>query len=93
MKNLPFSLNDVKTIVQAGGDCHEVKASFLKPKENLNLIKTTQLFERRSIDFKGPFQTVINNKYVLLIIDKFSHFLFVYACKDMKVCAVIENLN
>ena len=93
VNNLPYSLNDVKTIVRACRDCCEVKASFLKPKENLNLIKATQTFERLSIDFKEPLQTVTNNKYLLVIIDEFSRFPFVYACKDMKACTVIEKLT
>ena len=93
VKNLPYSLDDVKTIERACRDCCEVKASFLKPKENLNLIKATQPFERLSIDFKGPLQTVTNNKYLLVIIDEFSRFPFVYACKDMKACTVIEKLT
>ena len=55
--------------------------------------KATQPFERLSIDFKGPLQTVTNNKYLLVIIDDFSRFPFVYACKDMKACTVIEKLT
>ena len=41
VKNLPFSLNDVKSVTQACKDCCEVKASFLKPNDNLTLIKVT----------------------------------------------------
>ena len=57
------------------------------------MIKATQSFERLSIDFKGPLQTVTSYKYLLVIIDKFSRIPFVYACKDMKVCTVIEKLT
>ena len=32
VKNLPYLLDDVKTIVRACRDCREVKASFLEPK-------------------------------------------------------------
>ena len=63
IKNLPYSINDVKTVVQDCKDCSEVKASFLKPRNSMNLIKATQPFERISVDFKGPLQSVTNNKY------------------------------
>ena len=41
VKNLPFSLSDVKNVIQACKDCSEVKASFLKPEDKMNLIKAT----------------------------------------------------
>ena len=50
----------------------EVKASFLKPEDKMNLIKATQPFERISIDFKGPLLSVSKNKYLLVIVDEFS---------------------
>ena len=92
VKNLPFSLNDVKSVTQACKDCCEVKASFLKPNDNLTLIKATQPFQRISIDFKGPLSSVSKNKYLLVIIDEFTRFPFAYACSDMKACTVFGKL-
>ena len=93
IKNLLYSINDVKTFVQDCKDCSEVKASFLKPQNSMNLVKATQPFERISIDFKGPLQSVTNNKYLLVIVDEFSRFPFVYLCNNMKACTVIEKLT
>ena len=52
VKNLPFSLDAVKTVTKACKDCSEIKASFHKPKDDLNLTKATQPFERVSLDFR-----------------------------------------
>ena len=93
VKNLPFSLSDVKNVIQACKDCSEVKASFLKPENKMNLLKATQPFERISIDFKGPLLSVSKNKYLLVIVDEFSRFLFAYACPDIKSATVIEKLT
>ena len=91
VKNLPFSLN-VKNVIQACKDCSKVKASFLKPEDKMNLIKVTQPFKQISIDFKGPLLFVSKNKYLLVIVDEFSHFPFAYACPDIKSATVIEKL-
>ena len=93
IKNLPYSINDVKTVVQGCKDCREVKASFLKPRNSMNLVKATQPFERISVDFKVPLQSVTNNKYLLVIVDEFSRFPFVYPCNNMKARTVIEKLT
>ena len=93
IKNLPFSFDDVKNVVKACTDCSEVKVKFLKPKDNLNLIKATKPFERISLDFKGPLPTTSGNKYMLVIIDEYSRFPFVYACENLKASTIIEKLN
>ena len=93
VKNLPFSLSDVKNVIQAYKDCSKVKASFLKPEDKINLIKATQSFERISIDFKGPLLSDSKNKYLLVIVDEFSHFPFAYACPDIKSATVMEKLT
>ena len=93
IKNLPFSLDDVKTVTQSCKDCCEIKASFLKPSSNLTLIKATQPFERISVDFKGPLPSISKNTYLLVIVDEFTRFPFAYACRDMKASTVIEKLT
>ena len=42
-KKLTFLLNDMKSITQVCKDCYKVKALFLKPNDNLPLIKATHL--------------------------------------------------
>ena len=93
IKNLPFSLDDVKNVVKACTDCREVKVKFLKPKDNFNLIKATKPFERISFDFKGPLPTTSGNKYMLVIIDECLRFPFVYPCKNLKASIIIEKFT
>ena len=85
IKNLPFSFDDVKNVVKACTDCSEVKVKFLKPNGNFNLIKATKQFERISLDFKGPLPTTSGNKYMLVIINEYSLFPFVYACENLSI--------
>ena len=69
------------------------KSFFLKPEDKLNLIKATQPFERISIDFKKTLLSVSKNKYLLVVVDEFSRFLFAYMCPDIKSATVIEKLT
>ena len=91
IKNFPFSFDDVKNVVKACTDCSEVKVKFLKLKDNL--IKAIKPFERISLDFKGPLPTTSGNKYMLVIIDEYLRFPFIYACKNLKASTIIEKLT
>lgn len=91
-KNLPFSLENVKTIVRDCRICAEIKPRFYKPNTS-PLIKATQPFERLSIDFKGPVPSASSNKYILTVIDEFSRFPFAFACPDMTASTVIAKLT
>ena len=48
-------------------------------------------WERLSVDFKGPLPG--KNKYVLFIVDEFSHFSLAFSCKDMSSATVISFLS
>ena len=88
-----FSLNGIKSVTQACEDCSEVKATFFNPKDDTNLIKATQPFERISLDFKGSLSSVSKNTYLLVIVDEFTRFPFAYACSDMKASTVTQKLT
>ena len=91
-KNLPYSVNDVKSVISNCKACSVLKPKFVKP-VNPPLIKATQPFERLSIDFKGPLPSASKNKYMLTIVDEYSRFPFVYPCKDMLTDTVVDSLN
>ena len=61
MKNLPYSIDEVRKIVNGCHVCAEIKPRFHKPIES-HLIKATQPMERLSIDFKAPLPSS-KNKY------------------------------
>jgi len=91
-KNLPYSMEDIKTITSQCRVCAEVKPRFYRP-NNPPLIKSTKPFERLSIDFKGPLPSSSPNKYMLTIIDEYSRFPFVYPCKDMTAPTILRCLG
>jgi hypothetical protein len=91
-RNLPYSMEDIKSVASQCRVCAQIKPNFFKPK-NPPLIKATQPFERLAIDFKGPVPSATANKYLLVIVDEFSRFTFAYACKDMTAKTVIAHLN
>ena len=91
-RNLPYSMEDVKTVVSQCRVCAELKPRFYKPK-NPPLIKATQPFERLAIDFKGPIPSATPNKYLLVVVDEFSRFPFAFPCRDMTSGIIMEHLS
>ena len=61
--------------------CCEIKPKFFKP-PIVNLFKSSQPFQRVSIDFEGPLPSKTKNHYIFIVFDEFSRFSFVFACKD-----------
>ena len=62
VRNLPFSIEDIRKINSVCKECAEIKPRFYKPVPG-HLIKATQPFERLNIDFKGPLPSTNQNKY------------------------------
>jgi len=91
-RNLPYSTEDIKTVISQCRTCAEIKPRYFKP-VNPPLIKSTQPFERLSVDFKGPLPSATQNRYLFVIVDEYSRFPFVYPCKDMTSATVIRCLN
>ena len=91
-KNLPVSIEEIKTLTNNCKTCAECKPRFYKS-PNFHLIKSTQPFERLNMDFKGPLPTVSRNQYILTVVDEFSRFPFAIPCKDMESSTVIKALS
>ena len=91
-KNLPFSVADVKEICHTCRTCSVLKPRFHRS-ETLHVIKATQPMERLAIDIVGPKQSSSSNRYLLVIVDEFSRFPFVYPLKDISSKSVIEKLT
>lgn len=89
-RNLPFSLEDVRTVVRKCPSCAEIKPRFVQ--QNNTLIKATRPFERISIDFKGPLPTKSRNRYILTIVDEFSRFIFAFPTSDTSSESAIDCL-
>jgi len=81
-KNLHSSTTDVGKIVSNWKICAEG-----------SLIKAMLLMERLNLDFKGPLQSNSNNNYLLVVIDEYLRFPFVFPCRDMTTSTVIKCLD
>ena len=90
-KNLPYSINEIKSMTTSCPICAEIKPRFFRTQGHL--IKAIAPFERLNIDFKGPLPSNTQNKYILTIIDEYSRFPFAYPCKDLTAATVIKCLE
>jgi len=91
-KNLPYSVGDVRLVVESCRVCCEVRPNFYKPPA-APLIKATQPFERLSVDFKGPLPSASKKRYILTIVDEFSRFPFAFPCVKIDSQTVINCFN
>ena len=92
MRNLPYSIEDIKKVTSSCPVCTRCKPQFARPADGI-LVKATQPFERLSLDFKGPLPSCSKNKYMLTIVDEYSRFPFVYPCHDLSSETVIQSLR
>ena len=76
-KNLPYSLSEIREMTTSCKECLEIKPKFLSSND-AQLMKATQIFERLNTDFKGPLPSVLNNHYILTVIDEYSRFPFAF---------------
>ena len=92
-KNLPFSMEDVKRVIEGCRTCAVVKPRYYRP-EKTPLVRAMRPMDRLSIDFKGPLPTSHKgNQYLLIAVDEFSRFVFAFPCKNMNSSTVIEHLT
>ena len=85
-------MEDVKKVYSSSRICVEVKPHFYIPPEG-TIIKATKPMERLSIDFKGPIPFVTSNTYLLVVIDEYSQFPFVFPCPNMHTTMIIKALD
>ena len=92
-RNLPFSVSDVRKMIESCRVCRELKPSFHK--SSGVLVKATQPLQQLNIDFKGPLpaSSYSSNRYILTLVDEFSRFPFAFPCKDMSSSTVIKCFN
>lgn len=93
VKNLPYSVEQVKKVCSECPVCCELKPNFYKSPEQNKVIKATQPFERLSLDFKGPLPSTTRNTYILTIVDEYSRFPIAVPCPDLTAETVIKKLT
>ena len=89
-KNLLYSIDDIRKVTQKCNVCAKFKPKFYEITGTL--IKSTQPFERLTIDFKGPLPSVTTDKCILTVVDEYSRFPFAFPCKDTSGDTVINCL-
>ena len=79
-----YFTTDVTRIVSPWKVCARVKLR----KDREILIKAKPPMERISIDFKGSLPSSTLNKYLFIVIDKYSRFPFAFPCKYIPTSTV-----
>ena len=92
VRNLPFSVDDIKRMTAFCKICLECKPKFFKS-DDAHLIKATQPFERLNLDFKGPLPSNDRNKCILMIVNKYSRFPLAFLSKDVSGRTIISHLR
>jgi len=84
-RNLPYSSEEAKTVCRSCRTCAEIKPPVQ------TLIKALRPWDRLSLDFKGPVRGACPD--LLVAVDEYSRFPFVFLCKNMKSSTVIAYLS
>ena len=88
--HLPFSVEEVRSVIAKCSTCLDCKPRFFKPAEPAKLVKATQPFERLGVDLIGPkTPSSAKNRFVLTIIDEYSRFPFAYPLREITSRALI----
>ena len=90
-KNLPVSIEQIRSVVNSYLTCAECKPRCYKPTES-HLIKATQPFERLNADFTGPLPSNNTNRYFLTVVGEFTRFPFDIPCSAVSTPTVIKSL-
>jgi len=86
---LPHTSEKVKRLCDSCQVCAKIKPCFYWPKAE-TLVKASSPWERLAMDFKRPVKGPC--PYLLVILDEYSRYLFVYPCKSLSSEMVIKCL-
>jgi len=89
-RNLPYSSEQAKTVCRSCRTCAEIKPRFFKPPVQ-TLIKALRPWDRLSLEFEGPVRGAC--PFLLVAVDEYLRFPFVFPCKNMKSRTVIACLS
>ena len=91
IKNLPFSSDEVRNVVNNCRTCAKIKPQYCRYKGTL--INSTRPLQRVSLDFKGPLPSSSRNRYLLTLVDEYSRFPWAFAVPDQTAETVIRCLS
>lgn len=91
MRNLPFSLHEIRHVISVCKACKELKPRFFNPASS-SLISATRPWERVSMDFIGPLPATSSTRFILVFVDEYSRFPFAFPCSRIDAGVVIGHL-
>ena len=91
IKHLPFSTEEVERTCSRCRICAKLKPRFHTGTQNNQLIKAVLPWQRISIDFKGPVSG--KRRFLLIVVDEYSRFPFVFPCANMTSETVMNCLT
>ena len=86
----PIRVKKQKTLSKNAGLVCDSNQDFLTPHRNV-LLRATWPWERLSVDFKGPVRG--SKPYLLIIVDEYSRYPFVFPCSSTSSTTVMDSLN
>jgi len=89
-RNLPYTSEETKDIIDKCGTCLRLKPRFFNPAQQ-SLVKATRPWEHLSADFKRPVRG--SKPYLLIIVDEYSRYPFVFPCSSTSSATVMDSLN
>jgi len=94
-RDLPHSCEETKRVCRNYRTCAEVKPFFRLSSQTLvQAVRPwdrLRIWDRLSVDFRGPVRGP--RPYLLIVIDEYSRFPFVFPCKNVSSSSVVECLS
>ena len=91
--NIFAQVEQVRKVLADCQICAQLKPRFSKLSKG-TLIKTQKPFERLSLDIKGPVNSSQRGfRFILVVVDEYSRFVWGYPLKDISTDSVIERLE
>ena len=79
-QNMPYLIDKVWRVTSECTTCAKIKLRFFNSPYNI-LTRSTVLFQRLSVDYKGPIPISSSGcRYILTVIDEYSQFPFAFPC-------------
>ena len=89
-QNMPYSIDEVQRVRSECTTCAIIKSRFFNSPNNI-LIRSTALFQRLSVAYKGPILISSSGcRYMLTVVDEYSRFAF--PCHDCSSQTAIQCL-
>ena len=91
-KNLPYSVNDVKTCFLSVTNVLVSNLVFFNAKTDNHLIKALHPMDRLVCDFKGPVKSTTRNRFLFVVVVEYSRFTWAFPCSSIDTKIVYTSI-